>query len=213
MDFPEPPELQDLLRLQSEVLTLHVASTVVVNTAIALDFYNKPDADELKYTDTGQLLHSLKYGRHTPDETTRLGRKLCAALCDVVDRHPLFRDATRLLPVPGSTRRLSDRIGSTLHRDLGIPLTHVTRRSVATRPAKDMTSRERAERINDFSIDEGLAGERVLIVDDLYRTGRTLAEVARVAHSAGADTVYGLVAARTLGSRDKPPTLYRWQPR
>lgn len=211
LDFPPSPELENSLRLLQNVLILPIAD-VIIDGAIALDFYKQPSQEQHEYTDIGRIVYMLKYQRLASDETRSLGRTLCAALCDAVNGHPRFRDVTRLAPVPGHTSPLSIRIGSTLHRDLDIPITRVHRRGNAPRPVKDMTQRERIEQFNDFAIHEDLTGQRVLIVDDLYRTGRTLVEVAQVAHTAGAERVFGLFAARTLGSHDKTPRLRRWRP-
>jgi predicted amidophosphoribosyltransferase len=66
-------------------------------------------------------------------------------------------------------------------------------------PAKNLAPHERAKALrNQFSVTEDLTGRSVLIVDDVYRSGVSIAETARAAHAAGAETVQALCAVRTL---------------
>ncbi|GHF05982.1 hypothetical protein GCM10017786_44420 [Amycolatopsis deserti] len=64
--------------------------------------------------------------------------------------------------------------------------------------AKKMPRTERSVLRWGSRINEDLQGETVLVVDDVYHTGETMAGVAAAAKNRGAKTVLGLAAARTL---------------
>jgi predicted amidophosphoribosyltransferase len=128
-----------------------------------------------------------------------------AAICSGVgSTHTVsgwFNEATRILPVPGHTRdkpSVSVMIGALLSRELGIPLTDIEAKSAYRKPAKDMKLHERRALLHEFRIDEDLEGRTVLVLDDVYHTGWTMAGVAHAAEQAGATTVLGLAAARNL---------------
>ncbi|MCP2256793.1 Phosphoribosyl transferase domain-containing protein [Streptoalloteichus tenebrarius] len=61
-----------------------------------------------------------------------------------------------------------------------------------------MTRKERSTLLDEFRVDERLDNQTVLVVDDIYHTGFTMAGVAKAARTAGAKTVLGLVAARNI---------------
>lgn len=66
--------------------------------------------------------------------------------------------------------------------------------------AKTMRRRERAENMKGaFELNEageGLAGKKVILVDDIFTSGATMRECARVLKKAGFRQVWGLVLAR-----------------
>jgi hypothetical protein len=200
---PPSRQLKEFLRLLQTILVLCVRDGI--DGAVALDFYQRPcvtDSDKLEYTPTGSLIRTIKYRVSQPDEITTAGLALCRSLSDMVTSHPWLRSATRILPVPGHDPRVSAasasvRMGHTLRRNLALGLTRVgTRSDEYRRSAKEMTPEERASLADGYAIDEDLSGCTVLIVDDVYHTGHTMAGVARAARGAGATTVLGVVAAR-----------------
>src|SRR5204863_5137725 len=56
---------------------------------------------------------------------------------------------------------------------------------------------------------EQIAGREVLPVDDVFTTGTTVSECARVLHRAGASKIYVATVARTLKTDAKDATLLR----
>ncbi len=64
-------------------------------------------------------------------------------------------------------------------------------------PQKEMAARERSENVKkSFALRQPLAGERVLLVDDVMTTGATVRECARTLLAGGAASVHVAVLAR-----------------
>jgi predicted amidophosphoribosyltransferase len=62
--------------------------------------------------------------------------------------------------------------------------------------AKNMT--EAFDLTDEFAVPIRLGHSEIIIVDDTFHTGSTMAAVAVAARRSGATTVYGLVCARTM---------------
>lgn len=79
-----------------------------------------------------------------------------------------------------------------------IPLVRALLRTRPTKPMYELNERERAANLQDaFAVDAAvqLAGRTVLLLDDIFTSGATAAECARVLKKAGAKAVYVLVLA------------------
>jgi pyrimidine operon attenuation protein/uracil phosphoribosyltransferase len=201
-DFAPPENLEDFLRLLKKAMVI-ARLPRAVDAAIALDLYQDFDnAGKKYYTSTGVLVRRVKgYERVGAADVEVAERMLCDRLSEVVIEHLWMVNATRILPVPGHDPgkvSASQRIGTRLARELSIPVAEVTLRNGRRKPAKNMTPVEREALLNGFEVHEDLDGEIVLIVDDFYQSGRTLAGVANAARRVGAKTALGLVAARNL---------------
>lgn len=205
--LPGPPDagLRDFLDLLRRLLVLCVRDGI--DGAVALDFYSRPgkaDQRQLEYTESGTLIRTIKsYASSSPAQIRAAGRELCQMLADVVTTHPWLRSAVAILPVPGHDPRVASpsagvRIGHTLRRMLDLRLTTVDTRTEFRLSAKNMTSAERAALLDEFVVVDDLSGCTVLVVDDVYHTGHTMAGVARAARTAGAVTVLGIVPVRVM---------------
>lgn len=107
-----------------------------------------------------------------------------------------------LTPVPIHWRRRwnrgfnqSELLGQQVRRRLKIPVVEVLRRIRYTPPQVGLTRALRASNLrNAFAVTrpDRIAGQRVVLVDDVWTTGATLAECAAVLTAAGAVTVYAL---------------------
>jgi hypothetical protein len=195
-------DVTELLTLLQRVLVLPVPDEL--DAAIALDLYSRPcptGTNGLAYTSVGELIRQIKYENRNRDKVRSAGQSLSGSLTEVVLTHPWFRSCDFIAPVPGHDRtRLSAsvRIGATIARDAEKTQISVTSRREFRRPAKDMSRVERAQLMDEYSIDEDLTGRTVLVVDDVYHTGSTMRGVARAARHAGASAVLGLAGARNL---------------
>ena len=93
-------------------------------------------------------------------------------------------------------------IAEALGKRLALPVDKkLLKRKVNTRPQKDLGPAERKANLNNAFISKGrLEGGNVLLVDDIYTTGATVDEAARILKKAGADRVYFLVIAIGSGA-------------
>jgi len=121
--------------------------------------------------------------------------------------HPeVFIATDFIIPVPLHKKRFAERgynqaeiIARALAEELNLPMLSALERR---RPTKQQAKLKREERLvnlkEDFCLTNGvdLAGKRVVLVDDVYTTGSTMAECAEVLKKAGAIEVKGFSVAR-----------------
>jgi len=112
-----------------------------------------------------------------------------------------------LIPVPLSKKKLKERgfnqakeIGKELSKFLKIPLiSDCLIKIKETLPQVELSDEEREENIKGvFSCQNQnkIQGRKILLIDDVYTTGSTMEECARVLKKAGVKEVIGIVAAR-----------------
>jgi len=157
-----------------------------------------------------ELIHILKYGQVRPAANV-LGRMLAEVVAEL---EPSFGPGTVLVvPVPLHVRRLRQRGFN--HSEL------IARAALTLRPNADrlVLNAKVLERCRDTQSQTGLTrhqrrenirgafvvakpaevrGREVLIVDDVFTTGTTVSECARVLLRAGASKVWIATVARTL---------------
>ena len=159
-----------------------------------------------------ELIHLLKYERVRPAANV-LGRMLAEAITDL---KPAFGD-TRLLvvPVPLHARKLGQRGFNQAElitraalklkpagEQLGLNGA-VLQRCRETQAGVDVSRQQRRQNMcGAFAVIKPgeVEGREVLLVDDVYATGATVSECARVLRRAGATRVWVATVARTLRS-------------
>jgi hypothetical protein len=196
---------QALLELLSRVVTLPSLSGV--RCSLALDWYKIPEDDVDPYqwanTEVGRLVNLGKYQyRSDGEQQARVGCELCKRLCEAIGLHPLLSQADVVLDVPGHDARrvaFGSRAADTVARDTSKPVVRVSTRNEFRPEAKSLTREQRSKAIRDqFYIQTPLHGRSTLIVDDVFRSGDSMGEVARAARAMGASEVYGICAVRTM---------------
>ncbi|WP_143086208.1 phosphoribosyltransferase [Amycolatopsis saalfeldensis] len=207
LDFEPPPSLTELLELLKTVYVIEIKYPDSLNAALALDFYqDSADGAGPQPTETGEWIRRVKrYGEYhdlPQPEVDAAGKQLCEALFDTIAQHDWFAGADRVLLVPGHVPGPSAgfMLGVNVAEQIGRPRVEVEPVTAGRKSAKQMTTKERAGLLAGYRIREDLTGETVLIVDDLYQTGSTMTGIARAARRAGATTVLGLAATRTLST-------------
>jgi predicted amidophosphoribosyltransferase len=110
-------------------------------------------------------------------------------------------DAVTWAPTTGRRRRergfdQAEVIARTAARQLHLP----SRRLLVRRGGSGQTGRSRSERLHapEFAARPGVAGLRVLLVDDVVTTGSTLAAACTALEQAGAEVVPAAVAATPM---------------
>jgi ComF family protein len=115
-------------------------------------------------------------------------------------------------PVPLHVKRLRQRgfnqsalLAKMLGRRLGLPVRFdALIRKHWTEPQTRLNRRERLENVQDaFDAPHPalVEGRSIILVDDVFTTGTTISECARVLKSAGASSVHALTVARALPDR------------
>jgi ComF family protein len=156
-----------------------------------------------------ELIHLLKYERVRPAANV-LGRMLAEAIADLRDA---FQDGLVLVvPVPLHSRKQRQRgynqaelIARAAVKQMAAGRFEMSagilERRRETQSQIGLSSHQRRENIRGaFAVtqSEAIAGREILLVDDVFTTGTTVSECARVLRRAGASKVYVATVARTL---------------
>lgn len=164
-----------------------------------------------------RLIQNFKYEPFVK-ELSRPLSSLIMAHFQLADSGPNFKDFI-LIPVPLEKKRLkwrgfnqAEEIAKELSISMGIPLLKdCLFKTKETPPQMELTAEERKENLkeafvvnnkylikNHEEIPLGFyaAGKKILLVDDVYTTGATMEECARVLKQTGAKEIQGIVIAR-----------------
>lgn len=177
------------------VLDYHTVSS----TCIGYNEYGHPVFDT-KYTELGKLLYRLKSGsdKSVVDEVVE-------TVAGFVEMHwkPTL---TMVIPMPPSKSARTEQpvfiLADALGERLGLPVRPDAVIKVKKTPQlKNVYDYEERMRLLDgaFSSDNAVAaGQRILLFDDLYRSGATMNSVTKVLYQQGqAAEVYVLAVTRT----------------
>ena len=151
-----------------------------------------------------EAIHRLKYGRHTS-----LAQPLSALLRETFFQCWDVTTVDLLVPVPLHLRRLRQRGFNQAYllirrwaKQDGIAIDGLTlSRSRWTEPQTALSRKERKKNIKGaFAVKrpETIRGKQIVLVDDVYTTGSTVNECARVLMKAGAALVDVLTLARAV---------------
>jgi ComF family protein len=168
-----------------------------------------------------ELIHLLKYGGVRPAANV-LGRMLAEAIATLEPGFPATQfpaDSIAVVPVPLHRAKLRQRGFN--QAELIARAALKARAALIIRPSEDrlrlcagvlerkretasqigLTSHQRRENLRGaFGVaqPDAVKGREVLVVDDVYTTGATVSECARVLRRAGATKVWVATVARTL---------------
>lgn len=150
------------------------------------------------------LIHAFKY-----NAKTHLRRPLALLVIENVSDFILSRRPDLVVPVPLHVKRLRSRgfnqallVGELLAREWHLPLQRQALKRVRwTEPQINLAAELRRDNVRGaFSVPDtsGVAGKRILLVDDVCTTGSTVEECARVLVKAGAAEVLVVTISRAL---------------
>jgi ComF family protein len=156
-------------------------------------------------------IHRFKYRGKTG-----IGDLLSRIMADFAVKTWDMKLFERILPVPLHLRRLRERgfnqaviLARGLSKRFNIPLDFtLLRRVLFTPPQVGLDRKQRSANVQGAFIvthPERIVGRRLLLVDDVYTTGSTLTECARVLIRAKAEAVAVLTMARAVYDHDRPP--------
>jgi predicted amidophosphoribosyltransferase len=165
----------------------------------ALDFNSRFSGADYSRSEVGELVYLYKYRgeRH-------LARELAARWMDLIAAHSEWPRPDAVIPIPPSIRREFDPVtllAQALAERLSAPaLIEVLVKTRATSPQKDMTSlaQKQANVAGAFALKGDVRGKRLILVDDLYDSGATLEEAARVLARGGAHSLIVLALTKTI---------------
>ena len=180
------------------VLDYHTISSVLQGT----DKYGNPQFDTRR-TEIGELLYMLKFRPLEADDN--MVTVMADTIADFIRKRASHIDI--IVPVPHSEPRPRlHNLLECLSEQLNVPVSFdsVTRTKdvPAIKNVQDYDKRVRllqdVHRINP----RGIAGKRVLLFDDVYRSGATMSSVARALYLEGsAKSVYRFAITRTRSNR------------
>lgn len=152
-----------------------------------------------------KLIHSFKYSPYIKEIAESLALLIITHL-KLTEREKDLKNAV-LVPIPLAKKRLRERgynqseeIARLLAKEYKIPL--ITGCLEKVRPTKNQMELSGVEREQNlkgvFAVKgaNGIFGKKIFLVDDVYTTGATMEECARVLKEAGTREVWGIVAAR-----------------
>jgi ComF family protein len=159
-----------------------------------------------------KLIQNFKY----PPLIRELKRELALAIIShflLLDKKPVFSDFV-LIPIPLAKKKLkwrgfnqAEEIGKELAEFLKIPLISDCLVKIKENKAQvELSEKERKENVRGVFFvknKEKIVGKKILLVDDVFTTGATMEEAARVLKEAGAKKIVGIVVAKASPGQDK----------
>jgi len=151
-----------------------------------------------------EIIHQLKYGCHPS-----LARPLAVRLARTYEAHRHRLQADWVIPVPLHPARERERgfnqsseIARHLSRIAGVPLArHWLLRTRPTEVQAGLTRRARRRNVSgafEMSKSAEVRGRTVLVIDDVFTTGATLNECAKILRQSGAEKISVLTVARVI---------------
>jgi hypothetical protein len=186
--------LADLLKVN-----LSLTTRADLDCAVAFDWYKIPpqdDSPKWPNTPSGELIYRGKYWGAGSDRTAAR-RALISRYVDLIESHPLYRNCTSIVTVPGHAANgnsFAEQLAARVAEMSGKYLIKTESPGGPRPQAKESTS-EIA--VGHFALPTQVEGD-VIILDDVYRSGTTMNAVARAAKMAGASRSFGLTAVRTM---------------
>ncbi len=169
------------------------------NAGWALDFHSRFDGDNQQRGVIGELVYRFKYR----DERT-LAADLAAHWAGLLAQHPELPQPNVVIPIPPSTPREFDPVAA-LARALAAKLKiaavlGVLGKTRLTKPQKEMTSlaQKKANVMGAFMLKGEVRGRNIILVDDLFDSGATVSEAARILARGAAASIVVLTLTKTI---------------
>ena len=147
----------------------------------------------------GRLIKTLKYS-YAEDVL-----EVFAKMIDGFLRYHLgvLSEIDLIVPVPLHRRRLAERgfnqawlLADILGRKIGRPVADLLKRDRYTLQQAKLSREERQTNVRQAFVNNNFQADNILLVDDVFTTGATMQECARVLKSSGVKSVIGFSVAR-----------------
>ena len=150
-------------------------------------------------TELGIILRRYKYRGDLS-----LAAGLAALLTLAFELHFASSQWDLLTPIPTHPARVRERgfdhltlLGAMAGKHLSLPSSTVLAKRLPSRPQAGLSEKQRRHNVRgSFSVKRVVTGRRLLLLDDIFTTGATVNECARVLRDAGAASVGVLTVAR-----------------
>jgi len=147
-----------------------------------------------------KLLHVLKY--EYAEDVMQVISVIVQHACK--ESPSWLGSAGVIMPVPLHKKRFAERgfnqatlLARVLSESVDIPMVYGLKRGKATEQQATLSKQERMANVRGvFEVTQDVEGLNILLVDDVYTTGSTMQECARVLRVAGAKSVMGWSFAR-----------------
>ena len=192
------------LRLLKHAVTIDDEADV----SHALAIHRYPDIKQRSYV--GNLVYHAKYTSYPNHHES----ELCDLLLTFFLAHTPYRHATHITSPPShhgtSWSGIAGKLATCIGTNENLQPVHVI--SSPRNPQKNAEDpSDCSEILGTFRVQGRVDGAIVLVIDDFYGAGCTLAEMARVLRAAGAYKVLSLTGSKTAkGCRGLPPESENW---
>lgn len=190
-------EIKKIDLLQIEPITL----LGNFDLGFALDEYSVSESTKKRITIVGSLLHKFKY-----EQDQHAGELLADLASAFINNQVFFKSSNLMLTVPPSFKSRSfDPVSFLAERIEERTQIHWKRdafkRIRLTKPQKSIRDKQN-KLLNVFDTSQWekpvkLAGEKILLIDDIHESGATLNEISAILRQAGAEKIYVLVLVKT----------------
>ena len=166
----------------------------------ALGFHSCFSGGNWSRSSVGDLAYRLKY----EDDLTVLS-SLIDQTVELLQTHPELAQVDAIVPVPSTTGRKVQPVHAyceALAGKINLSVQMLVAKTRQTRPQKEMKTlaQKRANVHGAFALKATAKGKSILLVDDLFDSGATLEEIARLLQKDGAASVNVLTLTRTIHS-------------
>ena len=147
-----------------------------------------------------EMIHYMKF-----NDKKGAAKLLASFMLERIGRE-IFAGADMLVPAPLSKSSYEERgynqtesVAGFLSKATGIPVVNAVLKVKDTLPQNKLDRKERMKNLKGaFEVSADVMGKTVIIVDDVFTTGATVNEMAKILIKAGAVEVRGITAARSV---------------
>ncbi|CAM4110058.1 ComF family protein [Campylobacter armoricus] len=157
-----------------------------------------------QYTQIGEILHDIKYGNFSIEQKKNMGLQLAQIATNFIKKLLVFPYLNVIIPVPYSKERefqplyyITYMISKLTNIPADFNYINKTRHVKELKSIASLEDRKK-ELENIFKVDLRYKNKKVLLFDDLYRSGATLNEITNTLYKHGkVDNVYVVTLTKT----------------